>query len=231
MKKALLILGIVYAGSTFCQIGKGTIFLGPGLSFSTSKDERTEVLSPNYIQTNTYRNLNLNLRLGYFITDKVAVGLVFQNAGYKGVSETKSPPAINTSTTKQSINYFGLFGRYYKMINESKIGLFGQLDLMYGLGKNTFENENNNGTIVTKTDQNTDINALRVGLAPGIVYFVTDRLAFETYFGGLSYVSQTDKHSSNGISDYENKSSDIYLNFGMNNFYLGLNFYFGGKKE
>lgn len=227
MKRILLIFGIIYQGFLFCQIEKGSFFAGPGVSFSRSKSETEQSLVS---RVNTTRYLNLTARLGYFIVNKTAVGLVWQNSSAFGKIETDDVPGINKSTNKNQINYFGLFARHYKMINEYKIGFFGQLDLMYGIGKGRNENVFENGTQVSKSESTTDLSAFRVGLAPGVVYFVSNRLSLETYFGGLTFVSGTDKRFSNGSITSIDKSNSFNLNFGAGSLYFGLNFYITRKK-
>lgn len=130
-------------------------------------------------------------RLGYFVSENIAVGL---QLGYQSVKD-ETP----TGDTESSTFNVGAFGRYYFM-PASKFSLFGQLGVDY---------------------MSTDYDAYKesgfgVALAPGISYFVSNNFALEATFGILGYQTvepDVDGAEATNTFDFGVNMNDI--NFGI----------------
>ena len=70
-----------------------------------------------------------------------------------------------------------------------------------------------------------------VGLTPGIVYFITNKIGIETSIGLIGYSVQDYKNFIDDRQTGGGNTSAFNVNFSMSTLYLGLNFYFGGNKD
>lgn len=96
----------------------------------------------------------------------------------------------------------GAFGRYYVNAGKS-FSIFGELGVDYI-----------HSTIRAVAEDNS--NAFRIGIAPGINYFVSENFALEAKFGILSY--RTDNPKADGVENTD--SFNLGLNFSNINFGL-----------
>jgi len=137
-------------------------------------------------KTNSFRFMP---KAGYFINPNIALGAAI---GYSRQT-TETPDTPDLETREFAI---GVFGRYY-VTPASGFSVFGELSLDYI-----------NSTIDDGRNEDTS-NAVRVGIAPGVNYFISQHFALEATFGILSF--RTDNPEADGV-----ESTD--------NFNLGLNF-------
>ena len=113
------------------------------------------------------------------------------------------------------------------MLGEGKFGFFCELYGTYQFGKS--KTVDKTGTIQSVTT-NGNITGFDLGLRPGILYFITPKIAIEGMFSNLAYSSRRDVISSGGQKINTQISNGMGLSFGSNALYLGVNFYLGGKK-
>jgi opacity protein-like surface antigen len=135
-------------------------------------------------KTNSF---NISPKVGYFLMENIAVGGAL---GYTS-GKTESPGIPDVKTSEFSI---GAFGRYY-VTPASSFSIFGEVGVDYIHSK-----------IEAATEDNS--NAFRIGLAPGVNYFVSEHFALEAKFGILSY--RTDKPDADGVEKTDS------FNFGLN---------------
>lgn len=136
---------------------------------------------------NKTSSFNFSPRLGYFATENIALGVAL---GYS-TGKTEAPATPDVDVSEFSI---GAFGRYY-VTPANSFSIFGELGVDYINSK------------IEAASEDTS-NAFRIGLAPGVNYFVSDNFALEAKFGILSY--RTDKPDADGV-----ESTDSF-NFGLN---------------
>lgn len=99
---------------------KKTDFIVEGnLSANTSNDKT------NYIKTNSF---NFNPSVGYFVTDKIAVGLDFNVGNNK---KTTNVDQANESYVKGNSFGVGAYGRYYFLELGSRFKTYAQLGTGY----------------------------------------------------------------------------------------------------
>lgn len=128
MKKIVLFLILItgYA-SAKCQLDKGTWLAGGSGSFYSYKE--------NYTATNNnvqfkYADINAFASIGYFFTDKVAVGMrpTFSSLKGHGIGTSEG---ISTHSIQYAI---GPFARYYFLKADNPYNLLA--DVSYQLGSN-----------------------------------------------------------------------------------------------
>ncbi len=180
-------------------------------------------------------DLNIMPYLGYYINDKVLVGV---GLGYtygntqRFLSEAEVHPATSNDfeklgqTDKNADNMFriGLFGRY----NFAQIGqftVFGELELGLGFGGRTTITtiENPQGVEVAEvTNSDISLFSMYATVVPGLNYAINDNLSIDLYFDliGLTYTVDTETdHQATGAGTAANPYKEDVTSthtFGLN---------------
>jgi hypothetical protein len=120
--KLFFITAFLFTGVANAQITKGNWMVGGSGSFTSSKNTSTDGFDGN---TSTWKQNTLQLipNIGYFLTDKLAVGAAV-NFNYYG-----SPDSDLKGTHSYGI---GPFIRYYFLKPESRINVFAEASYHYG---------------------------------------------------------------------------------------------------
>lgn len=185
------------------QTDKGSMYLGGSfnLGFGSEKNKAGGTTTDG---PKTF-NFGINPSAGYFIGDNLMIGL---GLGYD-MSTTKQKAVYpdDPDETKITVSAFnvGPFIRYYIMPVKNA-GIFCQGNIAMGFGKLKNEVTYNGTTNSTETK----MSAFVVGITPGIVFFVSDKVAFEATFGGLNFTSSTDK-----VGSGDNEVKTTSTNFGL----------------
>lgn len=204
MKKVLLTAIAVFAfgfanaqestGSTSEGFSKSDIFITGSVGYGSSKQA-------NLKET----RFNFSPKAGYFVTDKIAVGLALNVGSYKddnGFDEM----------TKYNYVSAGAFGRYY-FTPASKFSIFGQLEFDYTSTKTSYVRTN----IFDETFRGeSKTNGFNVALAPGVNYALSNHFALEATWGILRY--NTDKPDEPGFPSRDTFEIGLdlsSLNFGL----------------
>lgn len=231
MKNTLLVFCILANGIAYGQAQKGALLLGPSFNYYQSSNSSKPENVSSVKQESRSGGFDGNLRIGYFVSDKVALGILGgYSSGYSTNEYGNTVADFQSSEVRTHMNSVGLFGRAYKLYNENKFGFFCQLEALYQAGNSTTtEKEPLNG-IQQITKSTADVHGFTIGLRPGVVYFITKKIGLESSFGNLSYTNRTQKNSLSSNAPASTTTSDVFnLAFGLNTFYLGINFYLGGK--
>jgi hypothetical protein len=238
MKTTLLIIAAsVFSFKTQAQIGKGRMMLAG--SFNDSQSKTTSTDTSGYLNSqpiNTNNSFTGTLQYGYFLTDKIMVGVygTYQNSNGNLKSVYYDGTNYNTSTNNNTYHNFsgGIFSRYYQMLGKSRFAIFGQLTAGYGGGTQTQETVYLRNSGNTTIDTHGDRSFLSIGLNPGVVFFITKCLALETSFGYVGYGVQHSKNYNGAqLTETTNSSFNSNLGFTLSSLSYGINFYFGGKKN
>ena len=125
--KHLLLLTVLFSITTaaFSQINKGQWLIGGNASFSTDKDNVG-------ISKDRSTTLLLSPNVGYFISDKLAVGARVNFLSDK--NEVEFGSYTETSNTAVSLSPFV---RYYFLPKTEKMNLFADAGYSYGRTRNT----------------------------------------------------------------------------------------------
>lgn len=155
--------------TSFAQLEKGKFLVSGSASFGKSHYDN-DVL--------TYSQGGVNIRGGYMVTDNFAVGASAQFRSYR--SETKTLPALTIwETTKEKTYGASVFGRRFLSAND-KLHFFFDGELFYRRN-NDYSRTNN------MTSDSTVTNRYGAAISPGVMFFVTKKIAVTTTVGELSY--------------------------------------------
>ncbi|WP_021192240.1 outer membrane beta-barrel protein [Sphingobacterium sp. B16(2022)] len=197
MKKLLLTLTAV-AGLTFAsqaqEFGfKKTDFIVEGNFSANTKNNKTAEKKEN--------SFNFNPSVGYFVSDKVAVGLDFNFGNLKATDYS----GTNDTYNKSSNFGVGAYGRYYFLDLGSRFKTYAQL----AAGYQQRTGEVNNGTTTTDIPK---VKGFGAGAGLGMNYFVTENIAIN--FGLTDLLSFGTAKEDGGKSSNEfNANINSFNNF------------------
>jgi hypothetical protein len=216
MKKLLLLITISLSALTcYSQTEKGKKMIGGQLRFSGYNSSNVDSSTISKVNIASF---SINPRVGYFIKDNFAVGII-GNFTISGSNRND----VYSKSKGISIGFgIGGFGRYYKKIND-KFLFFVNGDILYSHSPYTrYENTSNTVTRVITTE--TFYHTISIAVSPGLVYFPSSKLGIEASFGNLFYNYEHYKKSLS-YANYVNTNS-YGFNLSSASFLLGMNYYF-----
>lgn len=212
MKKTLITLSLVLMSAIFVygQTAQGTFYLGGSfnLGFGSTK-YKTGSTSTDGPKT---FNFGINPKVGYFVSDNFSIGL---GIGFD-MQSVKTKNGNNEEKVTTSSFYVGPGARYYIMPAKN-MGFFfeGSLGVVFG---STKDEVTAGGT--TTTDK-LKLSGFQVAVTPGLVIFVSDKVALEATFGGLVFSTQTQK-TDNGDPEHKTTNSNFGLEINPATFTFGV---------
>lgn len=165
-------------------------------------------------------NWNFGPSFGFFLNDKMAIGLGVGLGGTKQVQDIVISPDTYERTQKSMGWQVAPFFRYY-FAGAGNFRFFGDLYVAIGGGKNTTE-QTTPGFTTTEVKYGT----FGAGLRPGVQYWFNNKWSMASSIGILSFDSRTDNK---GGKDAAGKSTEVktsQLNLNLNFSALNFAFYF-----
>jgi outer membrane protein len=175
----------------------GNKFIGGGLSFTTNGFEQGTGNPDRKISEFTVAPSG-----GYFLSDKVALGL--------NLSFMNGKDDDGTTVDKYSELAIGPFAQYYMPIKESPFSFLAEAGFLYGATK---DNPAGPGEVSG--------NSLTVYVSPGFTYFFAKSWALDFKLRGIAFNSSDP--NTDGASEGD---KDSYFTFGVNSFNPSLGFRF-----
>lgn len=199
MKKFLLTLTAV-AGLTVASqaqefgFEKGNFIVEGNFKSSNENDKGADTKISSF---------NFNPKVGYFVTDKIAVGV---NFGFG--QEKENVKTSKTVTTEKNFNV-GAFGRYYFLEVGSRFKTYTEV----GVGYNNIKGEEIkvDGTVTKEADK---LNGFGAKAGIGANYFLTDKIAINFAFADVvSFNSRkADVDGAKATTDF-NTNVNVFDNF------------------
>lgn len=168
MKKLLLTLTAV-AGLTVASqaqefgFGKGNVIVEGNLNVNTENNKNTEVKTSNF---------NFRPKAGYFLTDKIAVGV---NLGFGSTTNDNKKTDLEKSTNSFGA---GVFGRYYFLEVGSRFKTYAELNADYTSSSSKTKTANT-------TVKDPKANGFGVNAGIGANYFLTEKIAVNFAFANV----------------------------------------------
>lgn len=189
MKKIILALitiatsSIGFAQSKTEGFNKNDLFLSGSLAISSSSTGDQKETS-----------FEFNPRVGYFISDNVAIGVQAGVGGSKG-------KLASTTVSDESSFTAGAFARYYTSPAKKFSGIF-------NLGFNYFSNDDKIAKIKTT--------GFDLAFSPGLNYFLSNHFAIEASYGKLGFAtSKSDVSGSKPTNVIELDLNLTTVSFGL----------------
>lgn len=185
MKKLLLTLTAV-AGLTMASqaqefgFGKGNFIVEGNLNGSSVNDKNTEIKTTKF---------NFNPKAGYFVTDKIAVGV---NLGFGSINTDNKK--TDSETAGKSFGA-GVFGRYYFLELGSRFKTYTELNADYttSRGEATFANTTTKGPRT---------NGFGVNAGIGANYFLTEKIAINFAFANVIGYNTSKTKGAESINEF-----------------------------
>lgn len=220
---------VVAGASAYAQIGQGSLMLGGGLGFNMNGESTTKTTDPSApdVTTPSYSNWNFTPRVGYFLTDNMALGLdLGLGQTYRGTT-TSGSETENYSSFDFSV---GVFGRYYANLSDN-FYFYGQANV--GFFSNSWTERDPGATAGSFQDGDKySQTGLNIGVSPGLTFFPSPKwgvdFALQGILGFNSYTNKVETPAVGGVavSDTETTGSNFNIGFGLNPS-LGLHYYMG----
>jgi hypothetical protein len=209
-------------------IKKGSWMLGGTARYSQHLNDDYNMLIINDINSNGY-NVSVNPRLMYMFKDNMGVGLRFSydRSMLDLASADLSVSDITMSARdcyeiQHQFSAHGVYRAYIPLGSSKRVAMFA--DLLFGGSYKQGKNFNAGGDYVQGTY--TQKYALELGVEPGIVAFLSERLAVEMNVGifGLNY-SWADQLKNQVIGGHSDSTSAGFM-VNLLSLGVGLSYYF-----
>lgn len=226
---------VVAGASAYAQIGQGTLMLGGSLGFNSTGEQTTKITNPNApdVKTPGYSNWNFSPRIGYFLTDDIALGIdLGLGQTYRG--NTTSTNGDKTDTYSSFDFSVGVFGRYYMNLSDN-LYFYGQARVGFTTSSYTELDPAPSDPGALQDGDKVTNNQFGIGITPGLTFFPAPKWGVDFNLGGIiNFASNTTKvetpvgppPANATISDRETTRSDFGIGFGLNPT-LGLHYYMG----
>ena len=238
MKKSCYIyLLILTSLISKAQLEKQKIMLDINGSYSQNSSGSAidpNLTSNNYKSTDEYKYSNFItvLNYGYFVSNKIAMGITgaYQTYVFKDEDASGFTSLVNKSSYK--LYNAGGFTRFYKAMKENKIAVYGNIRAFYLWGDfSTEQYTTYNGIIDPHQKEHGLVSGYGASFNPGFVYFVTKKIGLEISFGNITYIHQKNETYAAGFKNGSSISDGLNTNFSYSSLFLGITFHMGGKPE
>jgi hypothetical protein len=209
MRKNLLLplLFFLLSYSAHAQLSAGSWMLGGGFGLTTGSS--TSSFSTTNMET-TSRTFNFSLapRIGYFVHDRIAIGM--------GLGYGRTMNRSGENREQLTIYSGGPFARVYHMVSE-RAGFFGQGSLGYSARQ---ARQRTDGGDWRKSPVSS--NEFSLNVFPGFTYFVHNKLGAELALGGLYYAVSNTRNTDQNTT---NRTSGLGFNISLSGITFGLNYF------
>lgn len=124
MKMFLTSIVLIFSLTAKCQLDKGIWLLGGTGNFSSSKNIYS---SPALITTSNSTTIKISPNIGYFIIDKLSIGVKVSYSQYKDIATMPIGAVSNVKRFE-----FGPFLRYYFLAKEKDVNILSEISYQYG---------------------------------------------------------------------------------------------------
>ena len=215
-----------YYNQDFSPFAKRNVYLGLAFSLDSKNIENTDYLVQQVLDGDRV-NFNVSLKGGYYIGDYAMVGLDLEYFEKKFEGNIfKSPDSLYSNSITRGFEITPNFRSSIPLTKNERFSFFAQLGLTYGRG-NTLVRNIKNIDEVDKTYA-TDYN-LRLGISPGVTFFVMENFCFEVQLDVLGYELTVSELTENNEAPSRQVRQKVDLSIDILSLNLGLGYYFGSK--
>ena len=197
-----------------------------GLSFSLEdvKTENRDVLIETILDGDRTK-YDINLKGGYYIGNYAMAGINFTYSENKFSGLIlKDSDSIQSNSITRGYAVTPNFRSTVPLTANERFSFFTEIGLTFG-GGNTVKRDVKN---IDEVDKSYTKNFnFRVGISPGVTFFVMENFAFEIQLDLLGYELDSSKTTVNDIDESSRTTQNIDLNINLLSLQLGLAYYFG----
>lgn len=205
MKKMFFATAAIWLGAmsfTFAQVEKGNWLLGGSSNLEFNSDKEKVKTDNDTHETGTCRDFDFRPEVGYFVIDKLPVGIAMD------ISLDKMKYSDSDSEYTWNDYVFGPFVRYY-IANLDGFMPFAEASLGFGGGKQ----KSNYGS--SENEEKYSVFGYKLGV--GGTYFITNSVGVDLFIGykmdQQTYKDQNEEVRSDGNVTYSYGGLDFNLGF------------------
>lgn len=216
-----------YYNQDFRPFKKKNAYVGLALSLEDKKQTNTTNLLETVIDGERL-NYDISLKGGYYTGNYGMAGLHFNYYNRKFVGEVfRDPDTLQSNTISRGYSFTPNFRSSVPLTDNERLSFFTEMGLTFGFG-NSLRRTVKNLDEVDKT-YSSDFN-FRIGISPGLTFFVMESFAFEIQLNVLGYELQVSDQSVNEGENSREIRQNVDFNIDILSLQLGLAYYFGSKK-
>ncbi|SIN73321.1 hypothetical protein [Algoriphagus halophilus] len=217
-----------YYEQDFKPFKKRNIYTGLRFNLTDKYEENTDYLIQNIIDGDRL-DYNIVLKGGYYISDYAMVGLsvnYFQNKFIGNIY--REPDTVASNSITRGYSFTPNFRSTVPLTKNERLSFFTEMGVTFG-NSTTLTRRTSNVDVVSK-EYSKDFN-FRVGISPGVTFFVMEAFAFEVQLDVLGYELNVTK-GKDGASNQESKRIKQSVDFNINllSLNIGLAYYIGAKR-
>lgn len=209
MKKKLLVTAVIWLGVAsfaFAQVEKGNWFLGGSSNLEFNSDKEKVKIDNTTNDRATYLDFDFRPQIGYFVIDKLPVGIAMD------ISLDKTKDEINDWEHTWNDFIIGPFVRYY-ITDLDGFMPFAEVSLGIGAGKETSNYGGGSDEDVR------EYNAFNFKVGIGGTYFITENVGFDLFIG---YRRNQNTYKDEFGGDRASGDGDVTYSYGGLDFNLGF---------
>lgn len=212
-----------YYSNNFKPFQKKNIYVGLSLALEDRKSENINVLVGTILDGDRTK-FDINLKSGYYIGNYVMVGVNFNYSQdkFSGLTLKDSDSVQSNSLTRSFAVTPNLRSSVPLTANE-RLSFFTDIGLTFGGGNTVTKDVKNIDEVDKSYTKNFNF---RVGISPGVTFFVMENFAFEIQLDLLGYELNSSKTTVNDIDESSRTNQNIDLNIDILSLQLGLAYYF-----
>lgn len=213
MKSKLFLIALLFVGwqaSVYSQLGQGTFKVGGEFTVSSAQEKTKS--NNNTSDGPTSTSFVVMPELEYFLAENFSAGL---GIGYSFDKATTTSGSTEY-TSKRGLFHLNPYVRKYFPLG-NQVAFYGQAGLGFAAG--TTKHETKVGSTTTTTETNSS--SLSLGITPGIILNLSEKISIEAGLGFVGYTSDVEKSGSgnNEVKDITNRITfsvaPSYITFGL----------------
>ncbi|WP_215224959.1 hypothetical protein [Echinicola shivajiensis] len=217
-----------YYEEGFEPFKKGNFYTGLSFSLTDRKLENTDFLIQKVID-GEHLDYDVTLKGGYYTGDygMVGVDVEFYQDKFTGIT-FQDPDSLQSNRISRGLSVSPNFRSSVPLTNDERLSFFTVLGVTFGGGR-TLSRKTKNLDEIEKV-YGSEFN-FRVGLSPGLTFFVMEAFAIEVQLDVLGYDLKVTKNTMNNTETAIETRQNIDFNINLLSLDLGLAYYFGAKSH
>ena len=217
-----------YYSEQFKPFKKGNVYTGLAFSLSDRTLSNVDQLVQNVVDGRD-NSFNIVLKGGYYTGNYAMVGINFEYTQEKFDGTLfRDPDTVQSKSISRGYNFTPNVRSSVPLTKSERLSFFTEVGLSLGVG-NTLTRNTKNLDEVEKIYS--DEFNLRVGISPGITFFVIENFAFEVQLDVLGYELKVKNREINDIEESRIVTNNVDFNINILTMKLGLAYYFGAGKK
>ncbi|MDN5214027.1 hypothetical protein QQ020_18265 [Fulvivirgaceae bacterium BMA12] len=222
----LSLLTTILFSEANCQIQKGALRTGGRISFNTKSDHLERKTSDDSFLSDFENDfLALNPQIGVFLTTSFLLGAGIEyEYQYDSFRSSNNGSLNNLTSEKSSLILFNPYVQKFYALTDN-LFFSPTLNLLIGGGtrKSSGSIDNREGRVF----------AYRINVTPELTYFISEKWAVSASIGRIFYNQTNEKRDRDDTynSDYDNTDSEYGIDFSLNSFSVGFQYYLKNKVE